>query len=80
VLSAAYEWDRATIYDRLHRLLRTRGVVFEDLDLVESALQAYRAGKADLADYLIIGRAWSAGADLITFDKHFAREGGALLL
>jgi predicted nucleic-acid-binding protein len=80
VLSAAYEWDRMTIHDRLFRLVRTRGVSFEDLDLVESALEGYRVGKADLADYLVIGKAQSVGAGLLTFDKRLAREGGATLL
>src|SRR6266545_1471339 len=36
VLGAAYEWDRTTIHERLSRLVRTRGVSFEDLDLVDS--------------------------------------------
>lgn len=80
VLTAAYEWDRATIHDRLSRLVRTRGVSFEDLALVESALEEYRAGKADLADYLILGKARGAAAGLLTFDKRLAREAGVTLL
>jgi predicted nucleic-acid-binding protein len=80
VLSAAYAWDRATIHDRLSRLVRTRGVVFEDLELVEAALEGYRTGKADLPDYLIVGKARSVGAELLTFDKRLARESGVTLL
>ena len=80
VLSAAYEWNRTTIQDRLSRLLRTRGISFEDLDLVESALAQYRVGKADLADYLVLGKAQSVGADLLTFDKRLAQEEGVKLL
>ena len=80
VLGGAYEWDRATIHARLSRLARTRGVVFEDLELVETALERYRVGKADFADYLIIGRAQSVGAELLTFDKRLGREPGARLL
>ncbi|HEY8088559.1 MAG TPA: type II toxin-antitoxin system VapC family toxin [Polyangiaceae bacterium] len=80
VLAAAYAWDRATIHERLSRLVRTRGVVLEDLDLVEAALESYRAGKADLPDYLIIGKAQSVRADLLTFDKRLARENGVTLL
>jgi predicted nucleic-acid-binding protein len=80
VLSVAYEWDPATIHDRLARLVRTRGVVLEDLELVESALDAYRQGKAELPDYLILGKAQAAGVDLLTFDKRLSREPGARLL
>ena len=76
VLSAAYQWDRETIHDRVSRLVRTRGLTVEDLELVESALQRYRGGKADLADYLIVGKAQSVGAALLTFDKRLAREDG----
>lgn len=57
VLSAAYAWDRVTTYERLSRLVRTRGVVFEEVELVEAALAGYRSGKADLADYLIVAKA-----------------------
>ena len=80
VLSAAYEWERAAIHERLTRLVRTRGIVVEDLELVEAALERYRGGKADFADYLIAERATRMGAELVTFDKRLAREEGARLL
>jgi predicted nucleic-acid-binding protein len=80
VLSAAYRWDRALIEGRLSRLVRTRGVVVEDLELVEEAIEAYRRGRADLADYLILAKAQSVGAKLVTFDKRLAREQGAGVL
>lgn len=57
VLSAAYEWDRATIHDRLSRLVRTRGVILEELELVEGALAQPAVGPADFADYLVVGKA-----------------------
>jgi predicted nucleic-acid-binding protein len=65
---------------RLSRLVRTRGVVFEDIELVESALESYRVGKAELPDYLIVQKAQSVGAELLTFDKRLARENGVTLL
>jgi predicted nucleic-acid-binding protein len=80
VLTAAYRWDRAAIHGRLSRLVRTRGVVLEDLELVESALDAYLVGKADLADYLILGKARSVSEELLTFDKRLAREPGVTLV
>jgi len=42
---------------------------------------AFVAGKADLADYVILGKARSAaGRTLLTFDKKLAREKDASLL
>lgn len=79
VLSAAYQWDRASIFARLHQLVRTRGVQVEALELVEIALTQYAAGKADLPDYLILASAQAVGAGLLTFDKRLAREAGAKL-
>lgn len=80
VLEAAYEWDRATIHGRVRRLVRTRNVMIEELELVERALDEYAAGKAQLADYLILGKARSAADELLTFDKKLAREADATLL
>jgi len=80
VLSAAYEWDRATIHGRLSRLVRTRGVILEELELVEGALARYAVGPADFADYLVVAKAQSLGASLLTFDKRLGRIEGARLL
>ncbi len=80
VLRAAYGWDRATIHERLSRLVRTRGVAFEDLDLVDGALERYRAGGAELPDYLIVAKAQSVGDALFTFDKRLARADGVTLI
>ena len=80
VLAGAYGWDRKTIHGRVLRLLRTRGVAVEELELAEQALSEYAVGKADLADYLILGKARGAGGDLLTFDKKLARESAARLL
>lgn len=80
VLATAYEWDRATIHARVSQLARTRGVELEDAELVEEALAVYAKGKADLADYLVLGRARTVGGPLLTFDRKLAREPGASLL
>ena len=80
VLDGAYDWDRDTIHQRLDRLVRTRGVAFEDLDVVQAALDEYATGKAELADCLIVGKARSLGATLLTFDRRLARLPGVTLL
>jgi predicted nucleic-acid-binding protein len=80
VLSAAYGMNRAAIHERLARLVRTRGIEVENLELVLAALERFERGKADFADYLIAGTATSLGAELLTFDKRLAQEDGIRLL
>ena len=81
VLNSAYEWDRATIHAQVSRLVRTRGVVVEELELAQAALDAYEHGKAGLADYLILGKARRGpGGALVTFDRRLARDKGVTLL
>jgi predicted nucleic-acid-binding protein len=81
VLSTGYDLDRATIHGLLTRLVRTRGVKTEDFELVEEALDAYRTGKADFPDYLILTKARSRGAArLLTFDRKLAAERWVSLL
>lgn len=80
VLSGAYRWNRATIEDRLRKLARTRGVVVEELELVEQALDELAGGPADFADYLIAGKARSEAGGLLTFDRRLARAEGVALL
>jgi predicted nucleic-acid-binding protein len=81
VLAAAYDWDRGTIHGRLSRLMRTKGVFIEELELVQQALDEYLVGKASLSDYLILGKARSApDGELRTFDRKLARENGVTLL
>ncbi len=81
VLGSTYAWDRGTIHAHLSRLLRTEGVVVEEIELVQAALDAYASGKAGLADYLILGKARTQpGGTLITFDRKLASEHGVKLL
>ncbi len=80
VLAAAYAWDRTTIHSRVQRLVRTRNVRVEELELVEAALDEYESGKAQLADYLIVGVARAVSDTLLTFDKKLGRSPGVTLL
>lgn len=65
---------------RVRQLVRTRGVIIEEFELVEQALDEYAGGKADFADYLILGKARRDASELLTFDKKLAREVGTTLL
>ena len=50
-----YDLDRATRHRLLEQLVRTRGVVVDDIDAVIDALDRFRQA-GDLADQLILAR------------------------
>lgn len=75
-----YDLERATRYQLLERLVRTRGVVVDDIDAVIDALEQFSLG-GDLADLLILARASSAAAlPVLSFDRRFASSEGVELL
>ncbi|MCP9886710.1 type II toxin-antitoxin system VapC family toxin [Cyanobium sp. ATX 6A2] len=75
-----YDLDRATRHGLLERLVRTRGVVVDDIDAVIDSLDQFRQG-GDLADQLILARATSAAAlPVLTFDRRFSGAKGVALL
>jgi predicted nucleic-acid-binding protein len=70
-----YGLDRATRHQLLERLVRTRGVVVEDIDALEHFRQS-----GDLADHLILARASRAGAlPVLSFDRTFSASEGVEL-
>jgi predicted nucleic-acid-binding protein len=70
VLARAYKVDRAQIVGMFERLLDTSLFVLEDKDAVREAVELYRTGKGDFADYLVGIRARNAGSlTLATFDE-----------
>ena len=71
-----YVLARQTRYELLERLVRSRGVVVDDIDAVIDALEHFRQG-GDLADQLILARAARAGAlPVLSFDQRFSRWEG----
>ena len=75
-----YDLERGTRYQLLERLVRTRGVVVDDIDAVIDALEQFSLG-GDLADQLILARASSAAAlPVLSFDRRFAASAGVELL
>ncbi len=77
VLSSAYGFTRAEIVDALGGLVRARNLVFGSTDRLARALDAYRDGKGDFADYLIREHARAAGADTVaTFDRALLKDAG----
>lgn len=81
VLAYTYELSRSAIHDHLLALTRTRGVVIDEAERVQEALDAYAAGAADFADYVILAGTRRAGCKaLLTFDRRLGRERGVSAL
>jgi predicted nucleic-acid-binding protein len=75
-----YGFDRRVRHGLLERLVRTRGVVVDDIDGVIDALEHFRQD-GDLADQLILARAARAGAlPVLSFDQRFSACEGVELL
>lgn len=73
--------SRSDVADALEQLLRTELVVVSDAAAAENALEAYRTGRGDFADYLIREQARSAEAsEVVTFDKALKGESGFRLV
>lgn len=70
VLARAYKIDRTQIVAALDKLLDTGLFNIDDKDAVREAVDLYRAGKGDFADYLVGVRARNAGCTtMATFDE-----------
>lgn len=81
VLAYTYELSRSAIHDHLLALTRTRGVVVDEAERVQEALDAYATGAADFADYVIVAGTRRAGCKaLLTFDRRLGRERGVSAL
>jgi len=77
VLDAAYGFARAEIGGVLADLFRTRQIELEDGDTQRRALDAYRTGPGDFADYAIRESGMAAGCDFVaTFDRDLLGERG----
>lgn len=69
VLARAYKIERTQIVEMLDKLLDTSLFVISDKDAVREAVQLYRSGKGDFADYLVGVCSRNAGSTTVaTFD------------
>jgi len=77
VLESAYRYDRAGIASAVEALTETAPFAVDDRETILHALRLYRAGDADLSDYLVLARCAARGAlPVLTFDGTLAREPG----
>lgn len=77
VLSACYGFDRQQLVHTLDVLLRTRGLVVENAELVLRAVRIFKERNADFPDCLIERAAAAAGCvRTVTFDTGAIRCAG----
>jgi predicted nucleic-acid-binding protein len=70
VLARAYKIERTQIVVALEKILATSLFTIDDKDAVREALELYRDGKGDFADYLVGIRARQDGCStMATFDE-----------
>jgi predicted nucleic-acid-binding protein len=75
VLAAAYDVSKTDLIVTLDRLLDTRQFVVGNKDVVRRAVEAYRIGRADFADYVIGELHREAGCGTtVTFDRRLRRD------
>lgn len=81
VLESAYGFQRKEISDVCDKILRTKQFEIESREIVRHALNDYKSGKADFADYLIGRVNRYKGCDVTaTFDRALKNEGGFILV
>jgi predicted nucleic-acid-binding protein len=81
VLSISYRYQKKEIEQVLENLLRSKELIIERGDIVSQASRAFRAGRADFADYLIERCTHAAGCQsTVTFDREAATATGMRLL
>lgn len=81
VLRTGYKISHERIIETIEQLINSIELHIEHIALVEEALELYRTGDADFADYLIMLANQAAGcAHTVTFDKIAAKSAGMKLL
>ena len=77
VLGSVYRIPKNEIVRHLGSLLRARHLVYRSADRLARALDAFRDGRGDFADYVIREDSTAAGCDVVaTFDKALHAERG----
>jgi len=80
-LRAAYRRSKDEVVAALDALLAQPAFAFDDRDLVSAALEAYRSGPADFADYLLAARNAASGVSTTySFDKALRGAAGVTVV
>jgi predicted nucleic-acid-binding protein len=81
VLRGAYDVSKSDLLRTLDQLLATVRFVIGDKDVIRKAIDAYRAGRADFADYVIGALNREVGCEkTVTFDRRLRGDGQFVML
>jgi predicted nucleic-acid-binding protein len=81
VLRESYARSKSDLLKTFDLMLATRQFEVGDKDLVRDALEAFRSGRADFADYLIGAVGRDAGCtETVTFDRRLRGAAGFRVL
>lgn len=76
VLESAHDLAKQEVLTVLEHLRDNAAFHLQDRPRFVAALDEYRNGGADFADYLILAESRARGAELLTFDKRLLKSGG----
>ena len=77
-LSRIYKIGKADILMTLDWIMSMPVFIFQNRAVLKTAIETYRQGPADFADYLIVGTNTHAGCSrTLTFDAKLSRHAGA---
>ena len=80
VMRRAYGYEKSMVVKVLDQLLTTAELVIQDEEIARKALEAYQAGQADYADYVLIFTNHYAGCPVTySFDRKLAKHQYAAL-
>ncbi len=75
VLKSTYKYDKDRLIEGLELLSSTNELEFSNRTIFKQALELYKNGKADFADYFIILKNHQAGCECTySFDKKLVKE------
>ena len=80
VLESVYDFTRAELAVALGSLLSNQSFVLQEVDIFRAALDEFRSGPADFADYIILMQARAENIDLATFDRKLSKLKGTRLV
>ena len=77
VLMRAYDVRKREVIQVLEKLLSAEGLQFAEREIVERALERWKAGSGDFADYVIESQGAAGGCSTtLTFDRSLLGEAG----
>jgi len=77
VLESAYGLDRSAVLAVFDGLLANGACTLQGREILERAMVAFREGRADLSDYMILAESQARGCELVTFDNGLQKTPGA---